>query len=337
MKKTGFLVLSFCLFIKLQSQVRNVNKLTLESCYTYSEIRKPLSDLVDASDKSSYFDDDFFNSFLKKIITDKQYSDKEKVQVFYLMQKKLGYAFVGVAYLPPRQSYFDFHLGQVMTWQKTKASLKDLNYDPSALLTLVDSNRVHDAILASNALLLATLLNTDSVIKKLEFYSSSETIMRSKNPGIFNHCVCLCASLLQNEHIVNNLVFNLANFRQREAIEDVLCALYSKNNPVSSIKDYILSEKDPKNALCIETALCALAERVPEATFQKSVKGFISESKDKWKTDLCKNILAKKIPYNYTLSSKDQVVSKAWGTVQINVYAEGFLISNGLMLEFDPN
>ena len=127
------------------------------------------------------------------------------------------------------------------------------------------------------------------------------------------------------------------SFKTETFIEDALCALYSKNSPVSTIKEYILMEQNPQNDLAIQTALCALSAKVPLATFQKSVKSLISESKEKWKADLCKNVLANKIPFNYTLSNKEQIVTKTWEGVTLSLYNDGALISNGSLLEFDPN
>lgn len=335
----NIICLFFLLFANLLgiAQTRNINKLTLETTYTMVEINKSLRDLIDQADKSSYFDDDFFNTLLKTIVSDKRWTEKEKVQLFYLMQKKLGYAFVGINYLPPKHNFYMFHLSETYTWLKTKSTLKELNYNVSKLIQLVDSNLTQDAVLASNALLLATILNPDSVSKKLEHYIQKQTILTSKNPNIFNHAVCMSASLYQNPVIVESLTKNILGFKESCFIEDALCALYSKNNPVGFIKDYILAEKNQANASAIQTALCALSIKVPPATFDKSVKSFLTESKEKWKKELCKNILDKKIPFNYNLSDKEQIVTKVWENVTLSLYTDGALISNYTLLEFDPN
>jgi|GEM_PF-2593824 len=337
MKKITALLLFVSIFYNSFSQGRNIPKLTLETTYSYVKIHKSLRDLVDQADKSSYFDDDFFNTLLKKVVSDKQFTEQEKVQIFYLMQKKLGFAFVGVNYLPPKQNYFMFFSGKIQTCQKTRASLKDLNYNVTHLLTLVDSNRTRDAIVASNALLLATLLNPDSVTLKLEYYSQQDVIMTAKNTDIFNHYVCQSAAVKQNTVITANLLKNLTSFKTETFIEDALCAIYAKNNPVSSIKDYILAEQNPQNDLAVQTALCALFARVPQATFEKSVKSFISETKAPWKKTICKNILANKTPFNYSLSHPEQIVTKKWENVTLSLYLDGALMSNGELLEFDPN
>ena len=337
MKKFFLLILSLSFFTKGFSQGRPINKLTLETTYSYVEIHKSLRDLIEQADKSSYFDDEFFNALLKKIVLDKQFTDKEKVQLFYLMQKKLGFAFVGVNYLPPKQNYFNFFMGEILTWQKTRLSLKDLNYDPSSLLVLVDSFRTRDAIVASNALLLATLLNADASAKSLEHFSEGQIILESKNSDIFNHYLCISAALKQDSLITKNLVKNVLSFKSEPFIEDVLCAIYTKNNLVSTIKDYILQEQNPQNELGVQTALCALSAKVPPATFQKSVKSFISETKELWKKDICKNILANKIPFNYSITNKEQIVTKKWDAVVLSLYADGALMTNGTLLEFDPN
>lgn len=331
------LILFSALNLSLFCQVRNINKLTLETTYSWVEIHQSLRDLIDKADRSSYFDDDFFNSTLKKIIQDKQFSDKEKVQLFYLMQKKLGFAFVGLNYLPPKQNYFMFHTGEAITWDKTRSTLKELNYNVHNFITLVDSNLKRDAVLSSNALLLATLLNPDSTAKKLEYYSQADIILQSKNPDIFNHYVCQSAAVMQNPVIVANLIKNIMTFKTETFIEDAFCALYAKNNPVSTIKTYILQEQNPENELAIQTALCALEVKVPAATFEKSVKSLASESKEKWKKELCKAIAANKIPFHYNLANKEQIVTKTWEGVTLSIYKDGVLLSNGTLLEFDPN
>jgi hypothetical protein len=335
--KRLFSLLFFVTLLHGYAQERNVNKLTLESTYSYKEVHKSLRDLVDANPKEKYFDDDFFNDLLKKIASDNQFTEEEKAKLFYLLFKKIGYAFVGVEYIPPKQNYFTYHQGKVYILQKTKAVLKDLNYNISALLQIVDSNYISNPILASNALLLSTLLNPDNVLTKLKHYSQSDVIMQSKNPDIFNHYVCLSASLAQDTLIRTNLEKNLTAFTKEGFLEDVFCALYSKNNPVAPIKTYITKEKNPLNNLAIETALCALSDKVPPASFHQSVNTLMTSAKEKWKNDLLKNILAKKIPYNYSLTSKDQLVTKVWDGVVISSYLDGILISNGSLMEFDPN
>jgi hypothetical protein len=318
-------------------QGRNINKLTLETTYSYAEINKTLRDLVDANRKEMYFSDDFFNGMLKKILSDKQFTNKEKVQLFYLMQKKLGYAFVGVNYLPPKQNYFIFHLSKIHVFQKTKETLQSLAINAEPFLEIADAHKTNDPIVSANALLLASLINTEQVSAKMRTYTDPQIILQSKNPAIFNHYVCLSASLLQDSVILRNLKKCLTVFKQEAFIEDVFCALYAKNNPLSIIKEYILHEKNPENDLSIETALCALNTKVPPASFQQSVKSLIAATTEQWKIDLLDRILAGQIPHNYSLTSDDQLVPKIWDYVQISIYNDGTLISNNTLLEFDPN
>jgi hypothetical protein len=335
----NLLLFVFCcsLYYTHFSQSRPINKLTLETTYSYVEIKESLRSFIDKEDRPSYFDDVYFNNLLKKILQDKNYTDKEKVQLFYLMQKKLGFAFVGINYLPPQQNYFNFFKGEIITWQKTRASLKILNIDPSKFLAIADSAFSKDPILSSNALLLAMIVNADASYEKLVHYSKEETINKSKYPDIFNHMVCLCAGIKQDSVIENNLVHNVLHFKKESQIEDVLCALYAKPNSVVTIKDYILKEQNPENDLAIQTALCALGSIVPNATLKKGIKNFISETKEPWKKELLKNILNDKVPFNYSLAHPLQVVTKKWEGIVLSLYTDGALISNGALLEFDPN
>lgn len=337
MKKLLLFIFCCSLFYTSFSQSRPINKLTLETTYSYVEIKESLRDFIDKEDRPSYFDDAFFNNLLKKILQDKNYSDKEKVQLFYLMQKKLGFAFVGINYLPPKLNYFNFFKGEILTWQKTRASLKALNINPSHFLKIADSAFSKDPILSSNALLLAMLVNPDISYKKVVQYSKGEVILKSKYPDIFNHMVCLCAGIKQDSVMIENLVNNVLNFKKESQIEDALCALYAKPNSVVTIKDYILKEQNPENDLAIQTALCALGSIVPDATLKKSIKSFISETKEPWKKEILKNILNDKVPFNYSLANPLQIVTKKWEGIILSLYTDGALISNGALLEFDPN
>src|SRR4051812_10813530 len=92
-----FSILTFNLF----SQNKTCDKGAINKSYSHASIYGALTTLIDKPSKANYFGDDFFNDLLQKIVLDKKFSDKEKVQLFYLMQKKIGYAFSGVAYLAP--------------------------------------------------------------------------------------------------------------------------------------------------------------------------------------------------------------------------------------------
>jgi len=338
MKNIIVLSLVFFLNLSLFSQGRNINKLTLETTYSYVEIHKSLRDLVDAGRREAYFNDEFFNEMLKKVLLDQQFSAKEKVQIFYLMQKKIGYAFVGVSYIPPKQNYFVFHLGKAQVMKKTKDQLSSLNLDPGIYIDIADLHQTNDPIISSNALLLATLLNSEKTVPKLQKYSESNTIFNSKNPSIFNHYLCLCASIINDTLVQSNLEKNLLLFKQEGMIEDVFCALYSKpGTPVVNIKNYILSEKNPENDLAIQTGLCALYNKVSENAFNQVVKSTLKSVKEPWKKTILNDIAENKILFNYSLSSEMLVVPKAWDYVQLSIYNDGTLISNNTLLEFDPN
>jgi hypothetical protein len=319
------------------SQVRPINKLTLQKTYTEKEIAGPLKALVSQANKEAYFNDDFFNEQLKKFMADKNLTEKDKVHLYYLMLRKIGYAFTGVEYIPPAIDYFAYHAGKVDVFNKTRVALKDLNYDISGLCAIVDSNRTKDIVLSSNAILLATILSPSKIIHKLENWTKPEVVNSSANPAIFHHYTCLAASIIQTPIILTRLQGCLATCKSQAMIEDVFCAIYSRNNPVSIIKEFILKEHSEKNQLAILTALCALHLRVPEASFNQSVQELLKSAKEAWKVQLIQSVLEKKIPYNYTLSSKDHVVLKPWEGVQVTNYADGtFMITTGI-IEFDPN
>lgn len=332
-------LIAFCLlisFLSAISQNRPANKLTVEKTYFMTAISPALRGVVDRFDKESYFNDAFFNNMLKKIVLDIRYNEKEKALIFYLMLKKVGYSFAGVDYLPPKTSYFSHHSGKMSIFQETKKCLKELHYNINGLINVVDSNLKKDAILAGSAILLADLLNSEAALKKLEKYTQSNVILSAKHPDIFNHYVCMCTSIAQNSVVSANLTKNLYTFKNECMLEDVFCAIYSKDNYVSLLKDYILAEKNSKNELVIQTALCALASKVPIQSFNKCLGTLIAESKEEWKIELCKKMLNGQIPFRYELSSRDQLVPKLWEGVTQTEYSDGIMIINNNLIEFDP-
>ncbi len=337
MRKRLFIVIAVLLLTGMQSQTRPANKLTVEKTYFMSKIAKPLRDYIDGFNKDDFFKDDFFNDLLKKIVLEKKYTEKEKAQLFYLMEKKVGYSFTGLEYLPPLQSYFTYHTGKTFILQNTAKVFKDLDYNISGLLQVADSSRTKDAVLSGNALLLATVLNSVAVTRRLEFYTTTEAINSSRHPDIFNHYACMSASIAQNTVVTANLTKNLMTFGQNGMLEDVLCAIYSKDNFVTTMKVYILGEKNPNHDLAIETALNALAAKVPKASVEKSIKSLIVSAREPWKVQLCKDLLDSKIPFNYRLTSKDQLINKTWDGVSATVYTDGTMIINAGLMEFDPN
>jgi hypothetical protein len=336
MKKKYLTLVSVLLWSLFSAQTRPINKLTLQTTYAQVQIAKPLHDYINAQKREDYFSDEFFNDFLKGVLLDKRYTPKEKVQLFYLMEKKLGYSFVGLNYLPPQQNYFMFHLGKVAVFEKTRELLSAAKLDVNPFIDLCDEKKTNDPILSSNALLLSTLINPAKTIVQLRKLSVGSTILSSKFPFITNHYVCLAASLIQDSSVARNLRTNVFSFKQEGMIEDAICALYSQPHPLAMIKDYILKETDPLNDLSIETALCVLHTKVSDNAFNQNVKSFAALTKDVWKKELLESLLTDKYPFNYSLCNDKQLAPKAWDGVQFSAYTDGTLISFGTFLEFDP-
>jgi len=336
MKRITLLICLLCTSVFYFGQVRPVNKNTLASTYSQVEIKQSLRDLIDKEKKESYFSDDFFNNYLSQILQNKQYSAKEKVQLFYLMQKKLGYAFVGVNYLPPKQNYYIFHLSKMLVLQKTMDAIVDAKQDANLFLDLVDAKNV-DPIVSSNALLLATLIDKSKTAVVLRKLADGESILKSKYPTIINHYVCLSASLINDSIVMKKIKANIFAFKQECMIEDAFCAYYAKPAPLSVIKDYVMAEADPVNDLAVQTAMCVLFTKISDNAFQQNVRNLSQKAKEPWKKELLEKMANAQIPFNYQLTTADQLATKVWDKIQVSNYSDGLLISNGDLLEFDPN
>lgn len=337
MKKTILLLLCALTYLPIGAQSRPINRLTMQTTYCMVDINKTLRDYVDEQKRENYFSDEFFNTMLKDILTDQRFSNYEKVHLFYLMLRKIGYAFVGVNFIPPKQNYFMFHLSKVAVLEKTRDVLVAAGIDEKPFLQLADESKTNDPIVSSNAILLASLINpakTTSLLRKLSQHSQ---LMRSKNAPIINHYVCLAASVNPDSVVTNNIKNNIFSFKQEGMIEDSFCALYSKQFPLSTIKDYILKETNQLNDLAIQTAICVLYTKVSDNAFKQNLKSIANSATEPWKKELLENMVNDKIPYHYSLTSEEQLIPKAWDGVQMSLYTDGTLISNNTLLEFEPN
>ena len=58
-RKTILLLALTFFALRIFSQTRAANKLTVEKSYFITEIKKPLRDYIESFDKSSFFKDDF--------------------------------------------------------------------------------------------------------------------------------------------------------------------------------------------------------------------------------------------------------------------------------------
>lgn len=337
MKRNLLLVVCSLAWLATFSQSRPINKLTMQTTYSQVDISKSLRDFIDQQKREDFFNDDYFNSFLKDVLEDKSHSGQEKVQLFYLMLKKIGYAFVGVNYLPPKQNYYVFHLTKIASLEKTMNFLQASKIDVTPFLLLTDEYKTNDPVISSNALLLAMLINPEKTTKLLYKMTLASSLQRSKNPLIINHYACLAASLASDTVVTANLKANLFALKKEAMLEDVICALYSKQGPLSTIKDYILKETNEMNDLAIQTALCVLQTKVSSAAFQQNVKSISAAATEPWKKQILDDVFNKKYPYCYLLTADDKVTNKAWDGVQMSVYLDGILISNNTLLEFDPN
>lgn len=337
MKKLLLLLICTVLFLSAFSQSRPINRLTMQTTYCMVDINKTLRDFVDEQNRENYYNDDFFNNMLKDVLEDQRFTAYEKVHIFYLMLRKLGYSFVGVNFIPPKQNYYIFHLSKVMVLEKTRDLLSTSGIDEKPFLQLADESKTNDPIVSSNALLLASLINPAKTTPLLRKLSQLTQLQRSKNQGIINHYICLAASINPDSVVSANIKNNIFTFKQEGMIEDALCAYYAKQNPLTAIKDYVLHETNQLNDLAIETALCALYSKVSDAAFKQNVKSMATAATEPWKKELLEKIATDKIPYHYGLTSEEQLTPKAWDGVQMSLYTDGTLISNNTLLEFEPH
>lgn len=330
MKKIFLLILSLLLVTITKAD----NCKDSPEAYTNKNISKKIKQLVNKNPRQKYLKDSFFNSFLYDVLTNKKLTEAEKVQAFYLMQKNIGYAFGGVGFLPPKNNYYSTFMNMPGAYDKTIEFLKDKHYDIKPLLELVDTNYKSDVLLASSAMLLATLANPKKAEPALVNYTNYDFIAATQVPFIFNHYVCVCACFVQNQQIVVNLTANLYLLDSEEAEEDALCGIYSKANSFSIVDEYLKKISNSSKKLAFESGLNIIYSSFGAEKYKEVLRTTIATTNMPWKKELCQNIVDGKIRYDYNIASLDQMMVKVWDGVRLTLCEDGILINNNGLIEF---
>ena len=87
----------------------------------------------------------------------------------------------------------------------------------------------------------------------------------------------------------------------------------------------------------IETALNALAFRIPEPVYRNNVSDLTEETSENWKKELLQRALNGKIPFGYSLTMENELRTKTWQGVSAEDFENGTLIIFAELTEFDPH
>lgn len=269
--------------------------------------------------------DDYFLKNLSEILKRDDFTEDDKVDVFYLMLKKIKWSFSGVLDIPPKYDYrmlFNNYAGIFVSYQKF---LKSLNYNGKGLLEIAKRDYKSNVMHASNALLLAAILDPQSFIQDISFFLDFRHIQESQFADIFLHYICLATTLTLKLEYVLQLSDFLNQEISEEAKEDLLCSLSIYALPESMKRVFVFLAKPHESGedLAVETGMIVLNKRTPPQYFQQMKEQLMEVNPDLKKSfaELEKN--------NFTscITQKQGTFLKTWDDVDITLYDDGMFIS----------
>lgn len=195
-----------------------------ESPYSFTLSPRAVAEVA-ALDAEQLVEDEFFLATLRRLLDDEGWTAAERVDAFYLMQRKIGMGFTGWADLPPRWGYGDVFWRRADIFDAYRAALSDLEIDGRAYVAVArDSYREHP-VRMGNALLLTALLDRRATQGVLDILTDPHRLAGSPVPPIAVHYLALSAAVSGDRRRVAALGPLLAEVPFEESREDLIYAL----------------------------------------------------------------------------------------------------------------
>jgi hypothetical protein len=238
---------------------------------------------VDRFDRTELAKDEVFVKVLLELAASKMPAEA-KADAFALMQDRIGWLFVGAARVFPEKSYAQtiamilttfFHYQQKMP--------PGLNVEP--LLELARKGRGNHPLRASNALLLATILNQKAAKEAVRKAIDWRAINKASVPAIDLHNLSLSAALALDPGVVGSVVSLLPEIGSEENREDVIAVtgIFDDVKLREMLEKFIQKRFPGLMDNSITTALIVLAHAGPPDHFRdfyKSLGDLTKEKKD---------------------------------------------------------
>ena len=232
-------------------------------------------------DRTALLKDEVFIKALEDLAKS-DLSPAAKADAFALMQQRVGWLFVGAARLFPGQSYAQTQALVLTTFFEYQQKMpKGLEVGP--LLELVRTSRADHPLRASNAILLAVILNRESAKDAVGKMIDLKAIEAAPVPAIDLHNVGLAAALAVDPKIVAAAVDLLPKIESEESREDliVITSIFRDDALRGKIEQFARSRFPASFDNSVQTALIVLAHAGPPDHFRDFYKSLGDLTKDK--------------------------------------------------------
>ncbi len=232
-------------------------------------------------DRMELIKDAVFVKVLEELARSKL-SPEAKADAFALMQERIGWLFVGAARLMPNASYAQTTAMILTTYFEYQQKMPaDLEVGP--LLELARTARGTHPLRASNALLLATILNKKAAKEAVRKAIDPKAIAKATVPAIDLHNLSLAAALVLDPEVLRKLVDLLPDVDSEESREDVIAVtgIFQDETLRDKVEQFVRRRFPASFDNSVQTALIVLAHAGPEQHFRTFYKSLGDLTKDK--------------------------------------------------------
>jgi hypothetical protein len=252
---------------------------------------------------------------------------RSKADAFALMQQRIGWLFSGAARLFPGCGYFQTQTMILSTYfqyqQKMPAGL-----DVAPLLAFAKESRGDHPLRASNALLLATILNRAAAYDAVKKAIDAKSIASAKVPAIDLHNLSMSAALTADPKVVARLLELLPQTESEESREDLLAAtgIYRNDELREAVEGFLRKSFPASFDNSVQTALMVLAHAGPVDHFREFYK---SLGKDADSIDKLRKFWDSGFRDRLQSDDPKKQPLKIWDGFAVKVEAEGAWVTFG--------
>ena len=202
-------------------------------------------------------------------------SPTAQADAFALMQRQIGWLFVGAARQFPGMVYAQTQAMVLSTFVRYQQKMPP-GLLVAPLLDLARTKRTDHPLRASNALLLATILNRDEAKEAVRKAIDLPAIQSAAVPAIDLHNLSLAATLTLDSKIVGEVVKLLPKITSEESREDLIVgtAIFDDATLRGMLEEFVRREFPGRFDRGVQTALQVLVHGSPPdhfRTFYKSL------------------------------------------------------------------
>ncbi len=256
-------------------------------------------------------------------------SPEAKADAFALMQERIGWLFVGAMRLFPKAGYAQ-SIAMILSTYFQYQEKMPAGLEVGPLLDLARSARDAHPLRASNALLLATILNHKAAKDAVRKAIDAKAIAKASVPAIDLHNLCLAAALVRDPETIRKLVHLLPDIDSEESREDVISAtsIYQDEKLRDKIEQFVRHRFPGSFDNSVQTALIVLAHAGPPDHFRTFYKSLGDLTKDKKDIDRLRDFWDKGFQDPLQANNAAGTALKIWDGFTFTVANDGGTITD---------